>query len=103
MSQLIVHPEADTETTEAFRWYRDSEPDEPLGDDFLAAVEAAIDKAAELGTRYLARYPGTPARYTKLVRFPYLVVFHETGERLLVVAVAHEKRRPAYWRGRLDD
>ena len=102
MSPLVHHPEANEEILDAVEWYRDESRDRTAGDRFLVAVNGAIDRVARTGTSYLAKYPGTSARYTKLAKFPYLVVFHETGERLLVVAVAHERRRPAYWRDRLD-
>jgi hypothetical protein len=36
----------------------------------------------------------------RLTRFPYLVVYREDATRILVVAVAHEKRKPGYWRKR---
>jgi hypothetical protein len=33
-------------------------------------------------------------------RFPYVVVFVMLDDDIRVVAVAHAKRRPAYWKGR---
>ena len=30
-------------------------------------------------------------------RFPYLLVYHNTPERVVAVAVPHAKRRPGYW------
>ena len=33
--------------------------------------------------------------------FPYRVVYFVAGEQLVVVAVAHTKRRPGYWRDRV--
>jgi len=36
-------------------------------------------------------------------RFPYAVVFAERPDRLLIIAVAHCKRHPDYWRERLPD
>jgi toxin ParE1/3/4 len=33
--------------------------------------------------------------------FPYRVVYFVTEELLTIVAVAHSKRRPGYWRERL--
>ena len=37
----------------------------------------------------------------RLTRFPYLVVYRDDETRtLVVVAVAHEKRKPGYWRKR---
>lgn len=36
-----------------------------------------------------------------LHKFPYVIVFRETATTVEVVAVAHEHRRPGYWRNRL--
>ena len=37
-----------------------------------------------------------------LKRFPYDVVVKERDGELLVIAIAHHSRRPAYWRDRLS-
>ncbi|MBP88756.1 MAG: hypothetical protein CMJ64_18930 [Planctomycetaceae bacterium] len=37
-----------------------------------------------------------------LERFPYFVVYRETEEKLQVIAIAHGKRKPGYWRRRVD-
>ena len=36
-----------------------------------------------------------------LDRFPYFVVFRETAKELQVIAIAHAKRRPGYWKKRV--
>jgi hypothetical protein len=36
-----------------------------------------------------------------LAKFPYSVIYKEKDEVILIVAVAHAKRRPGYWRGRI--
>ena len=43
------------------------------------------------------------ARRVFLARFPHAVVFVDTGEAYLVLAVAHLKRRPGYWLSRMDE
>jgi hypothetical protein len=42
----------------------------------------------------------TTARRVPLKRFPFWVVFVELPGEAVVVAYAHEKRRPGYWRRR---
>jgi toxin ParE1/3/4 len=37
----------------------------------------------------------------RIPRFPYLVIFLEADAAIQLVAVAHGKRRPGYWRKRL--
>jgi toxin ParE1/3/4 len=42
-------------------------------------------------------------RSAKVARFPYRVVYLVVGSNVDVLAVAHAKRRPEYWRDRLAD
>lgn len=35
-------------------------------------------------------------------RFPHHVAYLVTGDVLHVVAIAHDRRRPAYWSGRIE-
>jgi hypothetical protein len=50
-------------------------------------------------------WPGTaraavPIRKAVLEQFPYLIAFEVDADRVLVLAVAHAKRRPLYWLAR---
>jgi len=52
-----------------------------------------------------AQWPRTEAMPTVIhkaviSRFPYLVAFEVHTEKVLVLAVAHAKRRPLYWLAR---
>ena len=38
-----------------------------------------------------------------LHRYPYTIVYQASGNEILIVAYAHFKRRPGYWRNRLHD
>lgn len=40
-------------------------------------------------------------RRCRLSRFPYGVVYVEEPDEILVIAIGHLHRRPAYWRNRL--
>jgi hypothetical protein len=33
-------------------------------------------------------------------RFPFFVIYRERDEDLQIIAVAHQSRRPGYWRSR---
>ena len=102
MRALIVEADAETELAAALDWYEQQEPG--LGAALLAEVDRAIDG---LRSRRL-RGVGVPevrhelrARRVILERFPYAVIFIEHAESVHVLAFAHEKRRPGYWRARL--
>ena len=50
--------------------------------------------------RLWAKFEAGTRRYV-LRRFPYSIIYREFGEDTLeIVAVAHDKRRPGYWRNR---
>lgn len=70
-----------------------------LGEDFLNEVERATTFAAEhpeAGTSI-----GDGFRWVLTRRFRYAVIYQEHDHRLEVVAVAHLRRRPDYWRRRV--
>jgi plasmid stabilization system protein ParE len=85
----------------AARWYERHRAG--LGSDFLAAVDTAVATIAE------APGIGSPVpgisdptiRRLPLRRFPYHVVYLEFPDRLQILAFAHDRRRPAYWVGRV--
>jgi plasmid stabilization system protein ParE len=92
--------EAAVEMAEAASWYEQHRVG--LGLEFLAAVDAAVARIAE-NPRIGSRTPGVDDEDIRRVfirRFPYHVVYIELPDRLQVLAVAHDRRRPAYWVGR---
>ena len=66
---------------------------------FVQAVGTALEQIAA----HPERWPlyDDRHRWVKTKKFPYLLIYRRTGEdRLTVVAVAHSRRRPGYWRRR---
>lgn len=69
-----------------------------LGDDFLDDVRFAIDSVRErpkLGVDL-----GYGFRRVLVRRFPFSIIYFADPEQIVVVAVAHQSRRPDYWRRR---
>src|SRR5574341_1434112 len=60
----------------------------------MTELDAAIEQI-ERGPRQWPPYLGGTRRYL-FHRFPFFVVFRETGTRIEIVAVAHGRRRPGY-------
>jgi plasmid stabilization system protein ParE len=91
-------PEAAAEFEEAARFYEEAQPG--LGQAFTDEIERAVDR--------LTRFPesGTPLGNTvraALVRnFPFWVVYRASASEAVILAVAHQRRRPGYWRRRKD-
>ena len=99
MKPVTFHPDAEAEIQEAARYYEDRSPG--LGADLLGEVERAlglISRDPEACQRV-----GGRARRRSLWRFPYSLIYGVYPDRIRVVAFAHQKRRPFYWRKRQRD
>lgn len=96
-SGVKLHADARAEALEAQAWYW--ERSEGAGDAFLLELEQALDEIAENPDRWPSYLGGT--RRFALRRFPYLLVYRRKARGVQVIAVAHAKRRPGYWRPRL--
>jgi plasmid stabilization system protein ParE len=91
-----LHPEAVAEAQAAVEWYR--QRNNQAADAFLAELDNAIERITEAPKRQLVFIQGT--RRFLLRRFPFAVVYREIGTVIQVLAVAHGRRRPGYWKNR---
>lgn len=97
-----IHPAAYAELEAAVEWYEARR--QGLGGEFYEAVISALTQGVPLPVSGVAvKSPGVSLHRFLVDRFPYTVVTasREGGERR-VVAVAHQRRRPGYWRKRLQ-
>ena len=101
MRRVRILEEASDEAVAAAAWYDQERPG--LGVEFEQALDAALDLLEE-DLAPLVPVPGVSgargARRLLLRRFPYSIVVRESGDEYLVVAIAHQHRRPGYWRDR---
>ena len=95
-SGLRFHPAAQAELLAAQAWYW--ERNEATGDAFFLEIERGLDEIAE----HPQRWPlcGHGARKFILRRFPFSIVYIRRETAIEIVAVAHGKRRPEYWKRR---
>jgi len=93
-------PPAESELREATGWYRDRSA--ALARDFLAEVRRTLETLEEFpGAGANVPYADDSAiRRLPIRRFPYQVVYVELNDRLEVVAIAADRKRPGYWLGR---
>ena len=94
--RVEFHPEAVTEARGAFEWYQDRS--DSAAQAFLAELDAAVAQIIESPERWPAFLKGT-RRYL-FRRFPFFLVYRVASDVVQVVAVAHARRRPGYWRSR---
>ncbi|MCL2089780.1 MAG: type II toxin-antitoxin system RelE/ParE family toxin [Micrococcales bacterium] len=97
------HPAAREELFSALDWYDDQEPG--LGDRLADEIAA--------GVAFVRQWPDAPPLYRgrRLPRvrrksidvFPYGIIYFVRDDEVIVVAYAHARRRPGYWRKRLED
>ena len=97
--KVRYHPDARAEVLDAMEWYEERRP--MLGADFLTEVRRAETMIAKRPAAW-QRWSGVAAdvRRFKLARFPYCVAFQGTGEDIVVIAVARQKRARFYWQDR---
>lgn len=72
-----------------------------LGRRFALAVRAAVSRAV--------RYPssgfeiGDGIRRVLVTGFPHAVVYAARDQEMVVLAIAHTRREPGYWKKRISD
>jgi toxin ParE1/3/4 len=97
MNCLKFHPGARRDENEAADWYAEH------------SLEAAI-RLLELLDHSYTRIISNPGQFPLYLRgtrrlilqnFPYSIVFRELQSAVDIIAVAHAKRRPGYWKNRL--
>jgi plasmid stabilization system protein ParE len=86
-------PPAEAELLDAISYYSAIRPD--LGQRFEQAVADAVRSAVAHPERGAPRSKSTRRWLVK--GFPFGVIYRASIEEVLVVAVAHERRRPEYW------
>ena len=100
MTRFVVQilPEAEQEFREAFLWYFERSP--IAADAFRSLVFEAIDGLEHRADMWPADEDGI--HVCVLSRFPYTLWYDMVGTTVTVLAVAHQHRRPKYWKNRSD-
>lgn len=98
MIQIIFHPDAKQELEFSIKFYNSQVIG--LGYDFLEEVEHSIE--------IIKRFPKcgkilkNHVRQLVLQRFPYMILYNFKENQINIVAVAHQKQKPDYWKKRLN-
>jgi plasmid stabilization system protein ParE len=83
---------------EAIAWYQ--ERSEEVAERFAAEVGRTLDHLEQfpLTGAFLPSFPDPDVRRLPVHNFPYHVVFIRLADRISVLAIAHDRRRPGYWK-----
>ncbi len=98
MKKVSFLPLAQAELDDAFIWYEDQAVG--LGYEFLRELDQSI--------RLIASFPklqplvGNKIRRCLVNRFPYGVFFGISADTIIIVAIAHLRRKPKYWNKRIE-
>jgi len=71
-----------------------------LGRRFLEAVEETTGRIAESPSAGTLVAPGLRKRL--IHGFPFSIMYEVSDERISILAIAHQHRRPRYWQQRTD-
>lgn len=94
-----LHEDAAADLEAAIDWYDSEGPG--TGRQLEDEVDAAMDRIAEFPLAWPPWRSDPRFRFIRVLRFPYHLPYYVDGERAIVMAVAHDKRRRGYWEDRV--
>ncbi len=94
---LEMHPEARLEFRDAIAYYEDRR--DGLGLEFSREIYASINRIEDAPLVWSKLTDNSRRFLTR--RFPYSVIYQALPDRILIVAIAHQSRKPGYWKKRL--
>lgn len=95
--RLLVRRPAKVDIRAAARRYELQQPG--LGREFVAEVDAALNRVAENPLQYQVLH--REARRAIVHRFPYGVFYRIEASNIVVFCVSHLHRDPAWWKARV--
>ena len=94
--ELIIRSCAENDIAEAVRWYEKKV--NGLGENFLLSLDAALRTITRNPEAFPKVYKGF--RRILLSRYPYSIFYIINRNKIIVIAVFHEKRNPEIWQKR---
>lgn len=98
MLRVSYLPGARCDFDESFDWYADQST--VAAERFADAIDAALARIT--GDSNSLPHVDRIHQECSVKRFPFRVVFRRLDNEILIVAIAHAKRRPDYWRARVE-
>jgi len=94
--QAVFRPAAAADIEDAYDWYESQRSG--LGDEFMVAINAAVDSKSENPLGYPVIHRQT--RRLLLRRFPYGLYFRLLDNHPIIIAFMHGSRDPIRWQSR---
>jgi plasmid stabilization system protein ParE len=95
--RVRLHPKARAELRVARNWYYERSPLSATA--FAHAVDRAVSRIQKAPNSFPLADHGT--RKFVLQRFPFNIFYLPGQAEIVIVAAAHQKRRPGYWSNRV--
>lgn len=103
MDDIHFHPAARAELIDAIVYHEQQRPG--YGEKLVTEVEGVLERAARFPASG-SLLPGYPPELSvhawRLPTFRYSLIIADINGKLMVCAVAHERRRPGYWADRIE-
>ena len=98
-TKALFHPGASEDYDAAYAWYLTH------GIGIANDFEREIERCLRLIEEGPLRWPRYDAQRRRMIarKFPYSIVYEIINEQITVLAVAHARRRPYYWRERIGE
>lgn len=93
---LLIHAEALAEAEAARAWY--AERSTRAAEAFLQQLDRVLDLILEAPSRWPVYW--RDIRRIPLRTFPFLVIYRERPGEVQILAIAHGRRKPGYWKDR---
>jgi len=97
MKPVAFLPEAEQEMLEAARYYESQAAG--LGEDYLSEIERAVAAIAKSPKTWPIIEGNLRRRLVR--RFPFGILYCVEPEGIVIIAIAHLRRKPGYWQERI--
>ncbi len=97
MKPYSFHVEAERDSDQAISWHLD------ISSELAFALALEFQEAYRNIVEHPNRFPGHVWGTRRLVmqKFPYYIIYREQTNSIQIIAIAHHKRHPGYWKNRL--
>lgn len=95
--QLLTSAEQDLDET--IHWYM-TENSESLARRFYTTYQKTIEQICSMPSAYALLEEDY--RWKAVGKFPYKIIYRIEEDTIIVVAIAHNKRHPNFWKDRIN-